>query len=192
MKFVELFLHPTLSLLNNTTEPRISEEIRKMLQLSDQARTRDWYLYQNYIELIVYGCEFPPCKLQKFLPMRIFALEYIIQMLNADEVHFVCAKKKSQFKIKTQIGPFICNSRTTWEEANKLLKEMKFSLSFRWSYDLVGVISKLRVENKSKPYFHSHIPKIEKYMNQLEWTEGTLQEAEEQTMSTSTLQTPVT
>lgn len=69
---------------------------------------------------------------------------------------------------------------------------MKFSLSFTWSYDPLGVISKLRVENKSTTYFHTFRPKIEKHKNQLEWTENTLQEAEEQWVSTSTVQTIVT
>ena len=82
-----------------------------------------------------------------------------------DEIHFVAAKKKSQFKIKTQIGPFICNSRAVGEEVDKLLKEMHFNLSFTWSYDPLGVISKLRVENKSTSYFHTAKLEIEKYKN---------------------------
>jgi len=56
-------------------------------------------------------------------------------------------------------------------------KEMKFSLSFTWSYDPCGIISKLRVENKSSPYIHTSRPEIEQYANQLEWTENSLQEA---------------
>lgn len=129
-QFTEMFVHPAISLLSSRIELRISEEMRKVLQLPDQVQTWDWYLYQNYIELRIFGCELAPYKLPKFLPMRIFALEYIRQMLNMDEIHFVAAKKKSQFKIKTQIGPFICNSRATGEEADKLFKEMQFSLSF--------------------------------------------------------------
>ena len=73
-------------------------------------------------------------------------------MLNADEIHFVSAKKKSRFRIKTKILPFICNSRSKSEEVDKILKEMNFSLSFTWSYDPLGIISKLRVENKTTPY----------------------------------------
>ena len=119
-----MFVHPTLSLLINTLEPRILEEIRKILQLSNQVRTGDWYLYQNYKELRLFGCELSPYKLPKFLPMSIFSLEYISQMLRMDEIHFVAIKKKSQFKIKRQIGHFICNSRAVREEADKLLKEM--------------------------------------------------------------------
>jgi hypothetical protein len=61
-------------------------------------------------------------------------------MINLDEIHFVVAKKKSQFIIKTHIGPFICNNKATGEEANNLLKQMKFPLSFTWSYDPFGII----------------------------------------------------
>ena len=101
-------------------------------------------------------------------------------MINMDEIHFVAAKKKSQFKTKTQIGPFICNSKATREEVDKLdLKEMQFSLSFTWSYDKLGIIYRLRVETKSTPYFQTPRPEIEKYKHQPEWVENTLQEAEE-------------
>ena len=93
--------------------------------------------------------------------MRIFALEYTRQMINLDEVHFFSAKKKSQFRIKSLIGPFICNSRAAGDEADKILKEMKLTHSFTWSYDPMGIISKKRVENNSTPYIHTHRYDIE-------------------------------
>ena len=111
--------------------------------------------------------------------MRIFALEYTRQRLSAYEVHFVAAKKKSQFKLKAQVGPFICNTRAAGEEEDILLNEMKFGLSFTWSYDPMGVISKLRVENKFTAYHPTTRPEINLYKNQLEWKENTVQEAEE-------------
>ena len=83
-------------------------------------------------------------------------------------------KKKSQFRIKSKIGPFICNSRVAGEQANKGLKEMKLTHNFTWSYDPLGIISKKRVENKSTPYIHTHRPEIEQFMNQIEWTPNTL------------------
>ena len=43
--------------------------------------------------------------------MRLFALEYYRKIINANEINFVNAKKKANFKIKDQLGPFICNSR---------------------------------------------------------------------------------
>ena len=54
---------------------------------------------------------------------------------------------------------------------------MKFKLSFTWSYDPWGIISKLRVENKTNPYVHTSRLEIEKYVNQSKWVENTLQEA---------------
>ena len=131
----------------------------------------------------------PPHKFPKYLPMRIFALEYIRKMIDSDEIHFVATKNKSQFRIKTQIGPFICNSRAAGEEADLLLKQMKFHLRFTWSYDPFGIIYELRTKHKTTPYVHTQRLGIEKYMNQAEWEEKTLQEEEEKPMSMTTSQT---
>lgn len=160
-QFIELFIHLAISLMSNTLVTRINDEIVKVLQLINQATTGDWYLYQNYTKIMVYGCEVPPYKLPRYLPIRIFALEYIRQRLNADEVNFVAEKKKSQFKLKALFGPFICDTKASGEEVDRLLKEMKFGLSFTWSYDTMGVISKLRVENKFTAYHHIAKPEIE-------------------------------
>ena len=67
-----------------------------------------------------------PYKLPKYLPMRIFSLEYIRQMINSDDIHFVSMKKKQQLRIKGKIGSFIYNSQGAGEEADRLLKEMNF------------------------------------------------------------------
>jgi hypothetical protein len=110
-------------------------------------------------------------------------------MINSDEIHFVAAKNKSQFIIKTHIGPFIFNSRAAGEEADILLRQMKFPLSFTWSYDPFGIISQLRTKHNTTPYVHTQTPEIERYMNQVEWEENTLQELEEKHVSMTTSQT---
>ncbi len=133
----------------------------------------NWWFY-DFGMMSFSWFELAPYKLPSFLPMKIFALEYIRQMINADELHFVLAKKKSQFKIKSQIGPFICNSRAAGEEGDKILKEMNFTNSFIWSYGPWGIISKKRVGNKSTAYIHTQSPEIEKYMNRIEWIPNTL------------------
>lgn len=61
----------------------------------------------------------------------------------------------------------------------EILKRMKSKTSFTWSYDPLGVISKLRFEQKSTPYPHTPRSEIEQYANQEEWTKTTLQEIEE-------------
>lgn len=56
---------------------------------------------------------------------------------------------------------------------------MKFTHNFTESYDPFGIIHKMRVENKSTPYVHTHMPKIEQLINETEWVDNTLQEAKE-------------
>jgi hypothetical protein len=110
-------------------------------------------------------------------------------MINSDDIHFVSLKKKQQLRIKWKIGSFICNSRGAREEADRLLKEMKFFVSFIWHYDLCGIISEMRIKNKNVPYVHTPKPKIEKFMNQTEWESNTLVEIEQQYPSVIVSQT---
>jgi hypothetical protein len=119
------------------------------------------------------------------VPVRIFALEYIRQIMNSDDIHFVSLKKKQQLRIKGQIGSFICNSRGTGEEADQMLREMKFFLSFPWHYDPCGIISEMRVKNKNIPYVHESKPEIEKFANQTVWVPNTLVEVEQQVPPTT-------
>jgi hypothetical protein len=108
-------------MLSGRSEPRINEEIIRILHLSDLAKIGDWYMYHNHTEIRVYDCELPPYKLPNYFTIIIFSLEYIRQMINSDDIHFVDFKKKRQLRIKGEIGSFICNSRAIGEEANKLL-----------------------------------------------------------------------
>jgi hypothetical protein len=107
-------------------------------------------------------------------------LEYIRQIINSDDIHFVSLKKKQQLRIKGQIGSFICNNRGAGEEADRMLREMKFSMSFPWHYDPCGIISEMRVKNKNIPYVHEARPEVEKFANQTVWEPNTLVEVEQQ------------
>jgi hypothetical protein len=71
--------------------------------------------------------------------------------MNLDDIHFVSLKKRQQLRIKGRIGSFIYNSRGAGEEENRMLREMKFFLSFPWHYDPCGIISKMRVKKKKYP-----------------------------------------
>ena len=100
-------------------------------------------------------------------------------MINSDDIHFVSLKKKQQLRIKGQIGIFICNSRAVGEEAEKILKKMKFNTSFIWKYDPSGIITEMKAKNKSAQYAHTLKPEIEKYVNQTKWEENTLEDTEQ-------------
>jgi len=76
-------------------------------------------------------------------------------MLNMDDLHFLLRKHKAQFKLKAQIFHYIINNRAIAKESDELLNKMKFKFSFTWSYDPLGIISKLRVEHKTTPYPHT-------------------------------------
>jgi len=116
--FIYLFVHPAATMLLGSPPPRNSADIRRVLQLSKQYKLGDWYLYQNHTEIRIYGCELPPYKIPKYLPMRLFALEYYRQMINSDDVHFVRTKKKAQMRTKYHLDPFICNSREAGKEVD--------------------------------------------------------------------------
>jgi hypothetical protein len=179
-EFIDQFYHPVVSMLSARPEPRINDEVQRILHLSDHTNTGDWYLYQNHTKIKVYGCDLAPYKLPKYLPIRIFSLEYIRQMINSDDIHFVSLKKKQQIIIKGKIGSFICNNHGIGEEVDRLLKEMKFFMNFTWHYDPCGIISEMRVKNKNIPYVHESRPKVEKFANQTVWEPNTLVEVEQQ------------
>jgi len=40
-EFIDAFIHPLAQLLNNQTEPRIGDEIKRILYLSEQTKTDD-------------------------------------------------------------------------------------------------------------------------------------------------------
>jgi hypothetical protein len=185
--FIDRFYHPVVSMLRGMPEPRINDEVQRILHLSDNVQTGDWYLCQNHTEIRIFGCELAPYKLPRYVPVRVFALEYIRQIMNSDDIHFVSLKKKQQLRIKGQIGPFICNSRGAGEEADRILKGMNFSTSFIWRYDPHGIISDMRVKNKNTPYTHEPKPDIEKFANQAVWLPDTLLDLEQQVPSTSAL-----
>jgi hypothetical protein len=147
------------------------------------------------MEIRVYGCELAPYKLPRYVLVRIFSLEYIRKMINSDDIHFVYLNKKQQLRIKGQIGYSICKIRVVGEEADKLLKEMKFNTSFLWPYDPCGITAEMRSKNKSSPYAHALKPEIEKFLNQIEWEVNTMEDTEQQSPSfiisqTTTLHIP--
>jgi hypothetical protein len=66
------------------------------------------------------------------------------------------------------------------EEADRMPREMKFFMSFPWHYDPCGIISEMRVKNKSIPYVHEARPEVEKFTNQTVWEPNTLVVVEQQ------------
>jgi len=177
-EFIDLFIHPAMSMLMSSPPPRLTEEMQRILHLSKAYSIGDWYLYQNHTVIRVYGCELPPYRLPKYVPMRLFALEYFRQFGNADVLHFSGKGKKAQLKVRNQLGHFIYNKREEgWQEADRMLESLGLETSFLWTpYDPNHFISMRRVRYRLSSYNHLRIPHIEQYANLSEWQEGTLEE----------------
>jgi len=73
-EFIDLFIHPAMSLLLSTPPPILTDEMQKILQLSKSYSIGDWYFYQDHTVIRIYGCELAPYRLPKYVPMRLFAL----------------------------------------------------------------------------------------------------------------------
>jgi hypothetical protein len=100
----------------------------------------------------VYGSKLQPFLLPTFLTPRIFALEFIRQILDSDYIHFVSRKYKASFKLKKEVGPFIVNTRPTLHVAEKLLQNMGFQKGETWIYDPHAIISSKRIANGQVSY----------------------------------------
>lgn len=177
-EFIDQFFYPVSCLLRRSPPPRLSYDIQKILQLSKNYKIGDWYLYENHIVIRIYGCELYPYRLPRYVPMRLFALEYYSKLINSNLTHFHSAKKKAHLKFKDHLGPFIMNKKEGWQDSDQILKD-KYTLkrSFWWvPYDPEGFISARRVKYRLLAYDHCKIPQIEQYANKDEWVQGTLVE----------------
>ena len=167
-EFIDLFIYPDSFLLVSSPLPRLTDEMQKILQLSKSYSIGDWYFYQDHTVIKIYGCELAPYRLPKYVPMRLFSLEYFWQFGNVDMIHFYGRSKKAQLKIRHQLGPFIFNKREeAWEEADKMLKDFLWlKTSFYWApYDPNHFISLRRIKYRLAGYEHCSIPQIEQYAN---------------------------
>lgn len=113
-EFIDLFVYPVSCLLRRTPPARLSYDMQKILQLSKNYKIGDWYFYQNHTIIRMYGYELCPNRLPRYVPMRLFALEYYKQLINSDLTHFHSTKKKAQLKYKDQLGPFLMNKKEGW------------------------------------------------------------------------------
>ena len=94
-EFIDLFIYPTTFLLSADPPPRLTAKMQRIRHLSKGYSIGDWYYYQNHTVIKIYGYELAPYRLPKYVPMRLFALEYYRQFNNAYLTHIYGARKKS-------------------------------------------------------------------------------------------------
>jgi len=176
--FIDLFIYPATCLLSTTPPARLSYDMQKILQLSKNYKIGDWYFFQHHTVIRIYGCELCCYRLPRYVPMRLFALEYFRQFINSDLTYFHSTKKKAQLKFKDQLGPFVMNKKEGWQDIDHILSEkLKLKRSFWWvPYDPFGFINARKIKYRLSAYDHCKIPEIEQFSNQDDWVEGTLVE----------------
>jgi len=87
MHFVSSFLSVAYSIINNYPPPCILPKAQYFLQLNKDVKVGDWFLFEYYAEIRLYGVEVAPYRLPTFVPMRLFIGIIIRQSLNVDQVH---------------------------------------------------------------------------------------------------------
>jgi hypothetical protein len=79
--FVDKFMYTFYIIFQGEHPPKLFPECRQMLQLTPDTKVGDWYIFEDHTIIRIYGSEFKPYLLPLFLTLRIFALEYISQMI---------------------------------------------------------------------------------------------------------------
>lgn len=122
-----------------STMPRIQEDFKLLLQNLVEP-VGDWFCYQDFTILRVYGFEGEPYKLPKFLTRRIFVLEFLRQRLTAENDIFVQHKKASGLKFKWTVEPFVIDFFPVLYKIEIILKIMGFLTDKVVKYDPKGIM----------------------------------------------------
>ena len=109
--FVNEFASRVYFFIFEANYPRVPQHFQAYLHPQAENHIGDWFLYQDYIVIKVYGCEEQPYKLPVFLTPRIFALEVLRQRLHSNELHFSSKKQTASFKFPITVGPFTVRNK---------------------------------------------------------------------------------
>ncbi len=122
--FVNTFLPATHSMLYGHLPPRMFPEFRKIIHLRDSEVVRDWYIFQQYTVIRLYGCELKPFWLLVYLNERMLTLEFIRQALNVDSIHLASSGRKLVHKFPFDVCPFVVKSRDAFEWVDKFVSSL--------------------------------------------------------------------
>jgi hypothetical protein len=89
----------------------------------------------------MYGSEVKPFKLPSFLTMGGFAWEFIRQSIDVDDIHFIPRRKRTNFKTKREVVPFIVFNRSNLQVVEVMLQGLGLEQGESWKYDPLGVIN---------------------------------------------------
>ena len=133
--FVNEFASRVYFLIFEVNYPRVPQHFQLYLHPHTENWIGDWFMYQNYTVIRVYGSEEQPYRLLSFLTPRIFSLEVLRQRLHSDELHFSSKKQTSNFKVPITIGPFTVKNKAAIELIDDIMTCFRFIPDEAFQYD---------------------------------------------------------
>ena len=84
---------------------------------------------QAYIIIIrLYGTYSTPLIFPKLLTHRVFVLEYISEMVEMDDIHFMRTKKKTKLNCPISMGGYVTNDKRCINDSIEALKQINLPL----------------------------------------------------------------
>ena len=127
-----------------STMPRIGAYLKALLQ-GPVELIGDWFCFADYTLIRVYGFEGEPFRLPKFSGRRLFALEFLRQILVAENDNFIKHKKASSLKFVFTLEPFVVKSVFVANIIYQILRSMGFENDKSFRYDPNEVMNQIKV-----------------------------------------------
>ena len=131
-------------LIFGSTMPRIGAYLKALLQ-GPVELIGDWFCFADYTLIRVYGFEGEPFRLPKFSGRRLFALEFLRQILVAENDNFIKHKKASSLKFVFTLEPFVVKSVFVANIIYQILRSMGFENDKSFRYDPNEVMNQIKV-----------------------------------------------
>lgn len=135
--------------------PRIGEDLKLLLQ-NPVEPVGDWFCFEDYTLIRIYGFEGEPFRLPKFITRRLFALEFLRQRLVAENENFVKHKKASSLKFVFTLEPFVVKSILVANTIDQIIRSMSFDIDKSLRYDPRGIMHQRRIEMNFRGYDTEH------------------------------------
>lgn len=100
-----------------------------------------------------------------FLTPRIFALEYIKQRFDSDNLHFTSKKDVVTFNLPREVGTFVVNERNVLNLVETILKIFDCPQAGAWKYDPHNIIYERSKDREREGHNHDSNPIVEEYTN---------------------------
>ena len=84
---------------------------------------------QAYFVIIrLYGTYSTPHIFPKLLTLSVFVLEYISEMVEMDDIHFMRTKKKTRLNFPMSMGGYVTNDKRCIKDSIKALKQINLPI----------------------------------------------------------------